>query len=191
MYQLLLGLAFIHHKRFLHRDIKPGNLLIDGARLKIADFGLARSISEPHRPYTPEVCTLVYRAPEVMLFKGKYTNELDIWSAGCVFFEMLTKTVLFRGDCQMDQLHHIFMLTSTPTLEEWPELAECDLKSGPMKQYPGIKIDDLYPELKEDPVAVDLMEVDRSDADDANIETCRPSFGQDCPGSPVLCRPYT
>lgn len=167
MYQLILGLSYIHGRRYLHRDIKPGNLLLDGARLKIADFGLARTVSEPHRPYTPEVCTLVYRAPEVILLDGKYSYEVDIWSVGCVFFELLTKTVLFRGDADDDQLHWIFKLRGTPTLEEWPELAGCKIKSGPFTQYPGINIDDLYPELKHDPLAVDLMEVGSYDLDDA------------------------
>lgn len=56
MFQLLSGLAYIHSKKVIHRDLKPHNLLLDKqGGLKIADFGLARTFSIPNRPYTKEV----------------------------------------------------------------------------------------------------------------------------------------
>jgi serine/threonine protein kinase len=62
--------------------------LISGKTAKIADFGLARSYSLPIRTYTHEVVTLWYRAPEILLGKKIYGTPVDIWSLGCIFFEM-------------------------------------------------------------------------------------------------------
>ncbi len=69
MHQLLLGLVHCHERRIMHRDLKLGNLLVDseGSKLKIADFGLARTFGAPLKTYTHEISTLWYRAPEVLL----------------------------------------------------------------------------------------------------------------------------
>ena len=68
LYQLLMGVAYCHHHRVLHRDLKPPNLLINReGQLKLADFGLARAFGIPVRSYTHEVVTLWYRAPDVLM----------------------------------------------------------------------------------------------------------------------------
>lgn len=64
----------------MHRDVKLSNILInEKGVIKIADFGLAREFSYPHKPYTPKVVTLWYRAPELLLEVGDYTTMIDIW----------------------------------------------------------------------------------------------------------------
>lgn len=89
LYQLLTGVAYCHHHRVLHRDLKPPNLLINReGQLKLADFGLARAFGIPVRSYTHEVVTLWYRAPDVLLGSRKYSTPVDIWSVGCIFAEM-------------------------------------------------------------------------------------------------------
>jgi len=120
IYQLLDGLLFCHKRRILHRDLKPQNLLIDRkGSLKLADFGLARAFCVPLRPYTHEVITLWYRAPEILLGSQAYSTPVDIWSAGCIFAEMIAKRPLFPGDSEIDQLFRVFRVLGTPVEEIW------------------------------------------------------------------------
>jgi cyclin-dependent kinase 2 len=106
LYQILSGVAECHSKRIIHRDLKPANILIGQNGmiliivdiLKIADFGLARTYSIPIRPYSENVVTLWYRAPELLLGLSEYSTPVDVWGIGCIFAEMITKKVLFQGD---------------------------------------------------------------------------------------------
>ena len=79
IYQILCGLKYIHSANVLHRDLKPGNLLVNAdCELKICDFGLARGFSmdpEENAGYMTEyVATRWYRAPEIMLSFQSYTK---------------------------------------------------------------------------------------------------------------------
>jgi len=91
MKQLLTGLYYCHRNNVLHRDIKGSNLLIDNqGNLKLADFGLARPYSnENANPLTNKVITLWYRPPELLLGTQTYGPAVDMWSAGCIFAELL------------------------------------------------------------------------------------------------------
>ncbi len=91
MRQLLTGLYYCHRNNILHRDIKGSNLLIDNSGiLKLADFGLARSCaSESAKTLTNRVITLWYRPPELLLGTQSYGPAVDLWSAGCIFAELL------------------------------------------------------------------------------------------------------
>lgn len=96
----------------MHRDLKPSNILVnENCDLKICDFGLAR-IQDPQM--TGYVSTRYYRAPEIMLTWQKYDVEVDIWSAGCIFAEMLEGKPLFPGKDHVNQFSIITELLGTP-----------------------------------------------------------------------------
>ncbi|CCI48115.1 unnamed protein product [Albugo candida] len=122
MFQLLCGIQALHENGVLHRDLKPGNILLNkDCELKITDFGLARMIPKQHAnpsnatPMTEYVITRWYRPPELMLApNGCYNGAIDMWSAGCIFGELLTRKPLFPGNDFMDQLARIFRVVPIP-----------------------------------------------------------------------------
>ncbi|CAG0879602.1 unnamed protein product [Cyprideis torosa] len=126
LYQILRGLKYLHSARILHRDIKPGNLLVNSdCVLKICDFGLAR-VEEPDSTnhMTQEVVTQYYRGPEILMGSKHYTSAVDIWSVGCIFAELLGRRILFQASSPIEQLDRITDLLGTPTLEDMKTACE-------------------------------------------------------------------
>ena len=92
------GLAYCHASWVLHRDLKPGNLLLtaDGV-VKLADFGLARAFGSPDRKFTGQVVTRWYRAPELLFGAKFYGSPVDLWSVGCILMELYTGSAMFQA----------------------------------------------------------------------------------------------
>jgi serine/threonine protein kinase len=85
--------------------MKPQNVLIgQNGELKLADFGLARAFSVPLRPFTHEVVTIWYRAPELLFGATDYSIPVDMWSVGCIFFEMCGLCPLFGKDTEVGMI---------------------------------------------------------------------------------------
>ncbi|XP_033844221.1 MAPK/MAK/MRK overlapping kinase-like [Periophthalmus magnuspinnatus] len=113
MYQLCKSLEHMHSCGIFHRDVKPENILIKQNVLKLGDFGSCRSVySSP--PHTEYISTRWYRAPECLLTDGYYSLKMDIWSAGCVFFEIMSLNPLFPGTNELDQVAKIHDVLGTP-----------------------------------------------------------------------------
>ncbi|GIL76650.1 hypothetical protein Vretimale_8840 [Volvox reticuliferus] len=139
--QLLKGLAYCHNNGVLHRDLKASNILIDTkGTVKLADFGLARPYNaENDGGFTNRVITLWYRPPELLLGAVKYGGEVDMWSVGCIFAELLTGKPLFPGKDDMDQMDRIFQIMGAPTEQTWPGITALNLKlykNVPVDKYP-------------------------------------------------------
>jgi len=153
MKQLLRGVAYCHEKHVLHRDLKPQNLLVNKAgELKLADFGLARAFGIPVRGYSHEVVTLWYRPPDVLLGSTNYSTPIDIWSAGCVFAEMVNGKPLLPGTNPPEQLSKIFSLIGTPTEERFPgasSLPEYQKHCAGLEEIPAKPWADICPGLDE------------------------------------------
>ncbi|KAF6039081.1 MAPK10 [Bugula neritina] len=114
VYQMLCGIKHLHSAGIIHRDLKPSNIVVkQDCSLKILDFGLARSAGTTFM-MTPYVVTRYYRAPEVILGMG-YEANVDIWSIGCIFGEMVRGSVMFPGTDHIDQWTKIIELLGTPS----------------------------------------------------------------------------
>lgn len=158
--QLLCGLAYCHSHRVLHRDLKPQNLLIDrqNGKLKLCDFGLARSFNLAPAVLTREVVTLWYRPPEILLGNQQYTTHADMWPSGCIFAEMLEKRPLFPGDAEIDQLFRIFRTMGTPTEEIWPGCTQMrDFKPFITTSFRALPYPKILTSTNSTPLAVDLL----------------------------------
>ncbi|KAF9955243.1 Cyclin-dependent kinase 10 [Mortierella alpina] len=128
MYQLLKGIEYCHDHYVIHRDLKLSNLLLNAQGiLKIADFGLARSFGLPSRPMTPKVVTLWYRAPELLFGDSNYTTAVDMWSAGCIFGELLKHGPLLPGKVEKEQVGMIIDLLGTPHEKIWQGFSKLPL----------------------------------------------------------------
>lgn len=122
IYQLLKTMKYLHSAEILHRDMKPSNLLVNSdCTMKVADFGLARSIlslesEQASRPVlTDYIATRWYRPPEILLGSTRYTKGVDMWSVGCILGELMLGKPIFPGRSTTNQLEIIISVTGWPT----------------------------------------------------------------------------
>ena len=94
------ALAFAHEKGVVHRDIKPDNILLDGDRVLVADFGVARAVSEVHEKLTATgmvVGTPTYMSPEQASGDREIDGRSDVYALACVLYELLAGEAPFDG----------------------------------------------------------------------------------------------
>lgn len=128
--KVFLGLLHLHCGHVIHRDLKPANIFIrlKTKEVKIGDLGLSRGIAvdgetgEAIHPLeeqlTEYVVTRWYRAPEVLLARSKYGPKVDVWSVGCILYEMWTAKALFPGKNSLDQLTKVMGIMGLPSEQD-------------------------------------------------------------------------
>ena len=133
IYQTLKALKFIHSADIIHRDLKPSNIFINSdCHVKLGDFGLARTLE--HNPHmgglvTDYVATRWYRAPEMILAAQKYGKPIDMWSVGCILYELLVGTPLLPGKSTKDMIRMMFSVTGFPDRKEYNDVKkECRIQ---------------------------------------------------------------
>ena len=142
--QVAEGIGFAHERGIVHRDVKPGNImLLERGRAKIMDFGLARMRAADHKTVTGMVLgTPKYMSPE-QVAGSPVDQRSDIFSLGIVLYEMLTGARLFAAEDMTQIMHNVTYDEHEPPTRLKPELpAMLDfvvaraLKKDPAARYP-------------------------------------------------------
>lgn len=112
---ILRGLGFMHEKNIIHRDLKPENVAFTKTgTAQIIDMGSAKQIKYGQANST-EICTLLYRAPELLLGNNVYTDcGMDLWAVACIMIEMILGKPLFYGNNKLAQFKEIMSFIGPP-----------------------------------------------------------------------------
>jgi len=173
IWQLLVesccGLKYLHDRRMLHRDLKPQNIMLDAdGHVKLVDFGFTKLLAANQLAMSI-VGTPLYMSPELLMKHG-YDDRTDVWSLGCIFYEMLTLSPPFGGRSWEELTANILNKVPTPPSDKYsPDLIKVInmmLIKDP-KQRPSIreimKMSEFHPHFLKfktvDPLEEDQVEI--------------------------------
>lgn len=169
----------MHSKRIMHRDLKPANIFItaDGT-LKLGDLGLGRYFSSQTIEAFSRVGTPLYMSPEVLSGNG-YDWKSDIWSMGCIAYELAALRSPFRADDAKVSLYDLFKTISKgeyPAIEsryseELRNLIDMMLRLNPSERYDAEQVMKVCKEQKD--IAIKRPKIDPSLVMDDIIEKLR------------------
>ena len=126
------ALSYAHSHDVLHRDIKPENILLESGHAVVADFGIARAISAAGGDRLTEtglaIGTPTYMSPEQAAGSGELDGRSDLYSLGCVLYEMLAGQPPFTGPTAQSILHQ-HLAADPPSLSQFRTDVDADVGS--------------------------------------------------------------
>ena len=141
------GLAHAHHAGIIHRDIKPGNVVVTGeGYVKIVDFGLAKLLGRSRLTASDaRPGTIAYMSPE-QAGADEVDHRADVWSVGVMLYEMLAGRLPFRGQIDQAMVYSILNEDPTPLAEarkdvprECVAIVERCLQKDPDERYQSVE----------------------------------------------------
>lgn len=136
--QLVESLSFLKQQGIIHGDLKPDNVMMnDDRRIALIDFGFAQTEKDqPLTPYHP----FEYRAPELMLCKGKYTHAIDMWAFGVMLYEFITGQVLFSAKSSTELIQSLISVLGQPPKQSMHGSPLAQKIFGQKKKCPDVKM---------------------------------------------------
>ncbi|KAL0464393.1 UNVERIFIED_CONTAM: Cell division control protein 2 [Sesamum latifolium] len=155
--QILRALAFLHSRKIVHHDLRPENVFvdIDTKHLKVGDLAQCRALGSSFEEDISKPTGIRFMAPELLMKATDYSYEIDIWSVGCIFAQMLTGTPLFHGPTVRHILDEAFRYLGIPTEEMWPGITAMYPLLSFHKDSNSKDLREVFPDLE--PEGFDLL----------------------------------
>jgi serine/threonine protein kinase len=148
--QALRGLQFAHQHEIIHRDVKPGNILISkGGAVKVVDFGLAHAVKRPLNLTTTDVIigTPLFMSPEQATGEERKDVRMDIWAVGVLLYRIVTGNYPFGGNNVPAILYNIMQTKEVPVGKAAPALPDdlIDIINRCLEKNRSRRLDSLLP----------------------------------------------
>lgn len=152
MYQIINGINGLHKLGIIHKNLMPETIYVNKKNeIKIGEYGCSIINGESININYSSSISHWYKAPEVIL-EDKYSEKSDMWAIGCIFYELMTKTILFRGTNKSQQINVIKTIVPQSSPSSFPFKIIKTKKKETNKYNWKCQFPDLYNE------AIDLLE---------------------------------